>query len=209
MEETVRAFNYLIDQGKTFYWGTSEWSAEQISDAIRVAEKLHLVAPIVEQPQYNMFHRTRFEVEYAPLYKKWKLGTTIWSPLASGILTGKYIDNHIPADSRLAIKDNVVIERYRNSLATDEGKAKNEKVKKLKEYAEKKLGVSLAQLALAWCVKNPNVSTIILGASKVSQLQENIKSLELVPKLTPEVMKDVEDILANAPEHPPQRIYFN
>jgi aryl-alcohol dehydrogenase-like predicted oxidoreductase len=134
MEEIVRAFNWLIDQGKAFYWGTSEWSAEQLSDAFLVADKLNLIPPIMEQPQYNMFCRERFEKEYDPLYKKHKLGTTIWSPLATGILTGKY-NKEIPSDSRLAMKDNWIIDRTLKELASEEGKAKIAKVVALEVFA--------------------------------------------------------------------------
>ncbi|KAJ3384621.1 hypothetical protein HDU84_002840 [Entophlyctis sp. JEL0112] len=194
MEEIVRAFNHVIDRGWAFYWGTSEWSAEQLTDAHRIAENLGLIGPLMEQPQYNMFHRERFEKEYAPLYKKHGLGTTIWSPLASGILTGKYNSGEIPADSRMAL------EGFKNSAGfeTPEGKLKLEKVAKLKSIADK-LGCTLAQLALAWCLKNPNVSTVITGASKASQISENIKALVVVPKLTAEILAEIEVILANKP----------
>ncbi|KAJ3243898.1 hypothetical protein HDU78_011651 [Chytriomyces hyalinus] len=197
MEETVRAFNYLIEQGLALYWGTSEWSAEQLTDAWRIADKLGLIGPLMEQPQYNMFHRERFETEYAPLYAKHGLGTTIWSPLASGVLTGKY-NTEIPADSRLAMQDNAVMKRIAAGLETAEGKEKLAKVDKLKPIAEK-LECTLAQLALAWCVKNPNVSTVITGASKASQVTENLKALDVVPKLTKEVMEEIEVVLGNKP----------
>ncbi|KAJ3096935.1 hypothetical protein HDU96_000593 [Phlyctochytrium bullatum] len=197
MEEVVRAFNWVIEKGWAFYWGTSEWSAEQIADAHRVAEKLGLIGPLMEQPQYNMFHRERFEVEYKPLYDKFGLGTTIWSPLASGVLTGKYNDQ-IPEGSRLSMTSNAIMMRIRAGLESEEGKAKILKVKALTPIAEK-LGCTLAQLALAWCVKNPNVSTVITGATKVSQVEENVKALEVVPKLTEEVMKEIEEVLKNKP----------
>jgi voltage-dependent potassium channel beta subunit len=203
MEEVVRAFNYLIDKGQAMYWGTSEWSAEQISEAIAVANQLSLVGPAMEQPQYNMFCRERFEKEYAPIFKKYGLGTTIWSPLASGILTGKYI-NGIPPDSRLALKGEPYLERHRQELQSEIGRQKNEKVKQLQSIAEE-LGATVSQLAIAWCIRNSNVSSVILGASKVSQLQENLKALEIVPKLGAEVLKSIEQILNNAPELPPAR----
>ncbi|ORZ36071.1 K+ channel protein [Catenaria anguillulae PL171] len=201
MEEIVRAFNHVMDRGWTFYWGTSEWSAQQITEAHLVAQRLGLVGPLCEQPQYNCFHRERFEKEYDPLYKAFGLGTTIWSPLASGVLTGKYSGgpDKIPADSRLAIKDNAIMERLRNDLGTDEGKAKLAKVAKLTKVAEK-LGATTAQLALAWCVKNQNVSTVITGASRPSQIVENVKSLAVGPKLTPEIMAEIDEILANKPK---------
>ncbi|KAL7747527.1 hypothetical protein RI367_007119 [Sorochytrium milnesiophthora] len=203
IEETVRAFNWLIDQGKAFYWGTSEWSAQEITEAHLVAQRLGLVGPTCEQPQYNMFERARFEKEYDALYKRFGLGTTIWSPLASGVLTGKYNDlDNIPADSRLALKDNAIMERYRKELQTEDGKAKIDKVKKLTPIA-KRLGGTPAQLALAWCVKNAHVSTVITGASKPEQIVENVKSLELVPKLTDEVMKEIDAILDNKPQAEP------
>ncbi|ORY46510.1 Aldo/keto reductase [Rhizoclosmatium globosum] len=200
MEEVVRAFNWVIEKGWAFYWGTSEWSAEQLTDAHRIAEKLGLIGPLMEQPQYNMFHRERFEKEYAPLYEKHGLGTTIWSPLASGVLTGKY-NKEIPADSRLAMKDSAIMQRIAAGLETPEGKAKLAKVDLLKPIADK-LECTLAQLALAWCVKNPNVSTVITGASRASQVTENVKALEVVPKLTAEVIEEIEAILANKPDAP-------
>ena len=177
-------------------WGTSEWSAAQIQEATDIAEKYHLIAPIVEQPQYNAFHRERFEKEYAPLYEKLQYGTTIWSPLASGLLTGKYNDG-IPDDSRFAtnkafFKDTI------EKLKSPEGQAKIEKVKKLTTIAER-LGASTAQLSLAWAAKNPNVSTVILGATKPQQVHDNCAALKLLPKLTPEVMEEIESILANKP----------
>jgi len=204
MEETVRAMNYVIEKGQAFYWGTSEWSAEQIIDAVGIANRLHLIAPIVEQPQYSMLHRTRFEVEYARLYKEIKLGTTIWSPLASGLLSGKYSKDHIPEDSRLAHKTG---EWLKNQLISGSGlnglEEKNfdtilDKVEKLKPIAHE-VGASLAQLAIAWCLKNPNVSTVITGASRKSQVEENLKALEISKKLTPEILEKIETILANKP----------
>lgn len=197
MEETVRAFNYCLNKGLAFYWGTSEWSAQQIEEARRVATRLNLVGPLCEQPQYNCFHRERFEKEYAELYKSdYGLGTTIWSPLASGLLTGKYNDT-IPEGSRLSLDDNIM-KQLRGNLATEEGKQQIVKVRKLTKVAER-LGCTTAQLSLAWCVKNPNVSSVITGASRASQVQENIKCLDVVPKLTDEVMKEIEDILVNKP----------
>ncbi|KAJ3414241.1 hypothetical protein HDV05_006858 [Chytridiales sp. JEL 0842] len=198
MEEIVRAFNWVIEKGWAFYWGVSEWSAEQITDAHRVAEKLGLIGPLMEQPQYHMFERQKVEKEYVPLYKTKGLGTTIWSPLASGILTGKYNNNVIPADSRLALKENPIMQRIAKGLTTPEGQAKLAKVQALQPIAER-LGCTLAQLALAWCVKNENVSTVITGASKVSQVRENVECLKVVPKLTVEVMEEIEKVLDNKP----------
>lgn len=169
-------------------------------EATLIAEKCNLIAPIAEQPQYNAFHRERFEVEYAPLFQQFQYGTTIWSPLASGLLTGKYNDG-VPEGSRFSnhqsFFDNTVKE-----LQTDAGKAKIEKVRKLTKIAEE-LGGNAAQLALAWAAKNENVSTIILGATKVEQIKDNCKALALVPKLTPEVMEKIEGILENKPKPAP------
>ncbi|KAI9331051.1 NADP-dependent oxidoreductase domain-containing protein [Obelidium mucronatum] len=202
LEETVRAFNYVIEQGWAFYWGTSEWSAEQLTDAHRIAERLGLIGPLMEQPQYNLFHRERFEKEYAPIYEKHGLGTTIWSPLAGGILTGKY-NQEIPEGTRLSLKDNIFWVRAAAGLATPEGKEKLAKIDKLKVVAEK-LEATVAQLALAWTITNPNVSTVITGATKVSQVTENLKALALVPKLTPDVLAEIEEIVGNKPVAEPK-----
>ncbi|KAJ4325833.1 hypothetical protein N0V94_000395 [Neodidymelliopsis sp. IMI 364377] len=196
MKEIVEAFTQTINMNLAYYWGTSEWSAAQIQEANDIAEKYNLIAPIVEQPQYNAFHRERFEKEYAPLYEKFQYGTTIWSPLASGLLTGKYNDG-IPEDSRFATNKDF-FKKTVEELKSDEGQAKIEKVKKLTKVAEK-LGASTSQLSLAWAAKNPNVSTVILGASKVQQVHDNCAALKLLPKLTPEVMEEIEGILANKP----------
>jgi aryl-alcohol dehydrogenase-like predicted oxidoreductase len=196
MEETVRAFNTIIDQGHAHYWGTSEWSAFEIEHAMHIATKFGLQGPVVEQPQYNMFVRDRFEAEYSPLYKLYNYGTTIWSPLYEGILTGKY-NNGIPADSRFA----TVSKSSASKFETEETKAQIEKVKTLTKVAEK-LGGTVASLALAWLIKNPNMSCAILGATKAEQITENVKSLELLPKLTDEVMKEIEEILGNKPDMP-------
>lgn len=200
MEEIVRAFNFLIEQGKAFYWGTSEWSSQQITEAHLVAEKRGLIGPLCEQPQYNMFHRERVEKEYIPLFSNYGLGTTIWSPLASGVLTGKYNDpTRIPVGSRLSISGNTLLERMRMNLATEEGQLRIRKVKQLGEVATG-LGVTCAQLALAWCLKNPHVSSVITGASSAVQVAENVASLEVVPKLTPTIMCEIDRILGNKPE---------
>jgi len=201
MKEIVEGFTQCIrNLNLAYYWGTSEWTAVQIMEATQIAEKYNLIAPIAEQPQYNAFHRQRFEVEYAPLYEKFQYGTTIWSPLASGLLTGKYNDG-IPEDSRFATNSTVFSESVK-ALQTEEGKAKIEKVKKLTAIAEK-LGGNASQLALAWCAKNPNVSTVILGATKVEQIHDNCKALALLPKLTPELMEEIEQILQNKPAPAP------
>lgn len=198
VEETVRAMTILINQGKAFYWGTSEWSAAQIMAAYAVARREHLIPPLMEQPQYNMFHRERVEREYAPLYREIGLGTTIFSPLAAGILTGKYNDG-IPEGSRMSLEG---YEWLRRRLESDEGKQMIAKTRELSGVAQE-LGCTMAQLALAWCLKNPNVSTVITGASRPQQVTENLKALDVVPQLTDEVMAKIEGILGNKPEPEP------
>jgi voltage-dependent potassium channel beta subunit len=195
VEETVRAMNYLIDQGKVFYWGTSEWSADKIMEAWAIARRENLIPPLMEQPHYNMFTRERVESEYAHLYQEIGLGTTIWSPLDSGILTGKY-NQGIPKDSRLDLDG---FDWLKEGYESQEGKEKILKVGQLMPIAEE-LGCTMAQLALAWCLVNQDVSTVITGASKPEQVKENMASLELVPKLTDEVMGRIEDILDNKPK---------
>jgi voltage-dependent potassium channel beta subunit len=185
IEETVLAMDYIIRNGFALYWGTSEWSAEQIEAAYVIAKDLGCMPPSMEQPEYNMFHRQRVEQEYAPLYEKYGLGTTIWSPLASGILTGKY-NNGIPPESRLAQENWLVPQDFEQRVA---------KAKQLSEVAQN-LDCSMSQLALAWCLKNPRVSTVIMGASKVTQLLENLKATEIKEQLTDEVMAEIEAILA-------------
>ena len=191
IEETVRAMDILVRQGKAFYWGTSEWSAADISEAHAIARKEGLTPPSMEQPQYNLFHRQRVEQEYLPLYRELGYGTTIWSPLASGLLTGKY-NQGIPAGSRLADPKN---EWLREQILVP---GRIEKVQKLDTLA-KELDCSLAQLALAWCVKNPHVSTVITGASCVEQVHDNLKALAIVPKLTPEIMARIDALMGNNP----------
>ena len=197
IEETVRAMNFVIDQGWAFYWGTSEWSAQELTEAYRLAQREHLVPPLMEQPQYNMLTRERFEKEYARLYSEMGLGTTIWSPLASGLLTGKYNDS-MPEGTRATLPG---YEWLREQFEQEETRQNILKVKQLQPIAQE-LSCTLAQLALAWCLKNPHVSTVITGASKVSQVTENMKALEVVPKLTTEVMDRIEAILQNKPEPP-------
>ncbi len=192
IEETVWAMDQILRQGKAFYWGTSEWSAADIMRADQFARQNGLRPPSMEQPQYNMFTRRRVELEYAPLYRELGLGTTIWSPLASGILTGKY-NAGVPADSRLAMKG---YEWLKEAALSPE---RIETVKKLEPVAAD-LGCSLAQLALAWCLKNPHVSTVITGASRPEQVKQNMQALEVVPKLTDEVLARIEEILGNRPE---------
>lgn len=196
IEETVRAMNQVIREGKAFYWGTSEWSSEQIREAYHIARREQLRPPLMEQPQYNMFKRDKVEGEYARLYDDIGLGTTIWSPLASGLLTGKYNDG-IPENSRLAM-DNYDWLREK-LLETESGKQKLRKVKKLAEVADN-AEISMPEMALAWCLKNPNVSTVITGASKPEQVRQNMKAIDKVGQLNDEVMEKIEAILDNKPE---------
>ncbi|MCJ7734938.1 MAG: aldo/keto reductase [Anaerolineales bacterium] len=198
IEETVRAFNQVINQGKAFYWGTSEWSAQQIMEAYGIARREHLIPPLMEQSQYNMFHRERVEVEYQRLYTEIGLGTTIFSPLGSGLLSGKY-NTGIPEDSRGNLAG---YEWLRERFTGEEAKKQIEKVKLLAEVAGD-LDASTAQLAIAWCLTNPNVSTVITGASKPSQVEENMKAINLVEKISPEVHDKIEAILDNKPGLPP------
>ncbi len=191
IEETVLAMNLLIQQGKILYWGTSEWSANEIMQAILIAKDYRLVPPSMEQPQYNMFHRERFEHEYEPLFKEFGYGSTIWSPLASGVLSGKY-SNEIPTDTRLMING---LEWLREKSLTLE---RIEKTRDLATIAGD-LGVTLPQLAIAWCLQNKYVSTVILGASKVQQLEDNLEALQVVSKITKEIRLEIEKILNNAP----------
>ncbi len=194
IEETVWAMNHLIQQGKVLYWGTSEWSGVEIMEAHRVAEKFRLIAPTMEQSQYNLFERHKIEVEFSEIYKNVGMGTTIWSPLACGLLTGKYNDG-VPKGSRFALEG---FDWLKDRWVMDD---KVKKVKKLSEYAAK-LGVSTAALSIAWCIKNPNVSTAILGATKKQQLLDNLKALDVLPLLTPEVMEKIESIMKTKPAAP-------
>jgi voltage-dependent potassium channel beta subunit len=193
IEETVWAMHDIVSSGRALYWGVSEWSAAEIMEAWQIADKHHLHKPVMEQPQYNLLTRDRVEKEYAHLYKTIGLGTTIWSPLASGLLTGKYNEG-IPSDSRAMLKG---YEWLKPSI-TDP--AKLDQVRKLMPIANE-LGISLAQFAIAWCAKNPNVSTVITGASRVSQVHENMKALDAMDKLTPDVMKRIDETLGNKPEN--------
>jgi voltage-dependent potassium channel beta subunit len=184
IEETAWAMHDMIERGKALYWGTSEWSAADIKAAWDVAERHHLRKPVMEQPEYNIFHRARVEKEYARLYDEIGLGLTTWSPLASGLLTGKYRAG-VPEGSRGTIP------RMKFLVEELTDKAKNEAVAKLGEIA-RELGCNTAQLALAWCAKNPRVSTVITGASRVDQVRENMKAVEVLPKLTPDVMRRID-----------------
>ncbi len=198
IEETLRAMNDLIAQGKVLYWGTSEWNADQIAEAHGVARALGLVGPTMEQPQYNMFVRDKVEREYARLYETDGLGTTIWSPLASGVLTGKYAKG-IPEGSRMTIEAYGFL---KERLESEEGQVQIQKARELETIAAD-LGASLAQLALAWCLSNPNVSTVILGASRPAQLSENLGALEVLEKLDDGVRTRIETILGNTPAPAP------
>jgi voltage-dependent potassium channel beta subunit len=195
IEETVWAMNQVIQQGKALYWGTSEWNATQIMEAYGIARREHLIPPTMEQPQYNMFHREKAEKEFASLYTSIGLGTTIWSPLASGLLTGKY-NQGIPEGTRVTLPG---YEWLRNQFESEEARKNIEKVKLLMPIAAD-LGINTAQLALAWCLKNPHVSTVITGASRAEQVHENMKALDLVPLISAEVIERIEAVLANKPE---------
>ncbi len=188
IEETAHAMHDIIQSGRAIYWGVSEWSADEIRAAWSICDKYGWHKPVTEQPQYNLFHRERVEREYARLYEDIGLGATIWSPLASGLLTGKYLEG-IPEGSRGALPG---YEWLRDSL-TDQQKL--EKVRQLIPIA-RELDCSLAQLAIAWCVRNPHVSTVILGASRVEQLRENLQALKVVPKLTPDVLERIDQIVS-------------
>jgi voltage-dependent potassium channel beta subunit len=192
IEETVRVMSDLIAQGKVLYWGTSVWSAQEIMGAYGVARQYGLVPPTMEQPYYNLLQRHKVEMEYSPLYERIGLGTTVWSPLASGLLTGKYNDG-LPADARLGL------ERY--GMLRD-WVIKPERVAKVRDFGRlaKELGFSQPVLALAWCLANPNVSTVILGASRVSQLEQNLAASDAAEKLTPDILKKIDDVMGTKPE---------
>ena len=199
MEEVVKSMNWVIEQGYALYWGTSEWTACQIFEAYDICDKLKLIRPIVEQCQYNMLERDKMENEYRDLFRRYKMGTTIFSPLRCGILTGKYMGS-TPDDSRANSK-NEGIKNMMKGFDYFKNKEKfDEKLSKLKDLAEKKLNCSLAQLAIAWTIANPDVSTCIIGATKVSQIEENCKALEVVKKLDKDISIEIEKILDNAPK---------
>ncbi|MBN8832879.1 MAG: alcohol dehydrogenase [Niastella sp. SCN 39-18] len=190
--ETVWAMNTLLQQGKILYWGTSEWTGVEIMEAHMIAKKYNLIGPTMEQPQYNLFERNKVEADYSQIYKTVGLGTTIWSPLASGLLSGKYNEG-IPKGSRFALAG---FDWLKDRWMMDD---KIKKVKKISDLA-KKLNISTAALSIAWCLKNPNVSTAILGATKKQQLIENLRSLDVLPLLDDEVMEKIEKIMQNKPE---------
>ena len=194
MEETVWAMHNLIEQGKVLYWGTSEWSAQEVQEAIMIARMNHLIPPTMEQPQYNMLVRRKVEAEFNKLFTDYGYGTTIWSPLASGLLTGKY-NKGIPKGSRLMMAD---LQWIREKMLVDEN---INKVVALEKIAAD-LDMSMANMALAWCLKNPHVSTVITGATKLSQVEQNLQAVDAVSKLTNEVMERIEEILDNKPNLP-------
>lgn len=194
MEEVVRTMNTLIEQGKIFYWGTSEWSAQEIMEAHMVAEKYGLIGPTMEQPEYNLLQRNKMENEFLQIFKTVGLGTTIWSPLASGLLTGKY-NNGIPEGTRLSLSG---FEWLKDKTFTEE---RLNRVRDLQKIANK-LNVSMANLSIAWCIKNPNVTTAIIGATNKNQLNENLKSLEVLPLLTDDVMNEIDDVMQTKPKLP-------
>jgi len=200
MEETVRAFNWLIDNNKAFYWGTSEWTSHQIQQATEIARRLNMVGPCAEQAHYSMLHRDNFETEYDPLWRWEGYGSTIWSPLEQGILTGKYNDG-LPEGSRFAVNVQGASSEKAKFLQSDEGKAQLQKVRELTKIAEE-LGTNMSNLALAWAISNKNVSTCILGATKPEQIHENVKALEILPKFDAKLHERVEKILGNKPTPP-------
>ena len=194
IEETVRAMHNLIVQGKVIYWGTSEWSGQQITEAHSVAARCGLTPPTMEQPQYNLFERDKVERDYAPVYDSFGLGTTIWSPLASGLLTGKY-NNGMPNDTRASLPG---YEWLRDIILGDEGRARVEKIKQLAKIADG-AGMPIHHMALLWCLANPHVSTVILGASKIEQLHDNLAALGSRAKMTADVMAAIETVMGNKP----------
>ncbi len=194
IEETLRTMNDLIQQGKILYWGTSEWSAQQLTEACELARAMNLAPPTMEQPQYNLLHRERVEKEYRPMFDNYGMGTTIWSPLASGLLTGKYRDG-IPQDSRVNLPG---YEWMKERFESESGKKRIRQAQQLEQLAEQ-AGLSLTHLALLWCLQNPNVSTVILGASKQAQLVDNLAALEHRHKVTPELLVQIDELLGNKP----------
>ena len=190
IEETVWAMSDLVDRGKALYWGTSEWSADEIRAAVGIAERHHLRAPVVEQPQYNLFHRSRVEIEYARVLEDVGIGLTTWSPLASGLLTGKYVDG-IPEGARAALPGYEWLRAYLTDAE------RNAAVRRLMPICDR-LGCTPSQLAIAWCAKNPSVSSVITGASRPEQVRENMGALDVLPKLTPEVLAEVDRALEGA-----------
>ena len=192
IEETVRAMHTLIMQGKICYWGTSEWSAKEIKEAYKISKEYYLTPPSMEQPQYNMFEREKMEKEYTEIFQTEKMGTTIWSPLASGLLTGKYMKG-MPSNTRTSLKNYKFI---KDSFESEEYKMRHEKVRQLDQLSND-LNIPLVNLALGWCLKNDNVSTVILGASKAEQLNQNLKTLDYMDLINDDAMQKIEKILQN------------
>jgi voltage-dependent potassium channel beta subunit len=222
MEETVRGFNYVIEKGMAFYWGTSEWSADEISEACGIAKQLGLVAPVVEQPLYNILDRTKVEGEFQRLYQRCGIGLTTFSPIKMGLLSGKYNDatDKPPAGSRFDVSKDKFADFMRGNYGNEEWSSTIAKVAKLRVHSElhtlwtnaddeqpiaEELGVTQSQLAIAWCLKNENVSSVITGASRPEQIVENVKSVTILDKLTPELMKQIDEITANKPAMDPAR----
>ena len=194
IEETVRAMHTLIMQGKICYWGTSEWSAKDIEEAYRLSRELRLTPPTMEQPEYNMFNRKKLEKEYLDLFKKEKLGTTIWSPLSSGFLTGKYLQGE-PKGARTSLKNYKFI---KDRFQSEDFKGNYEKVERLKKLASD-AGLPLPNMAIGWCLKNENVSTVILGASNLDQLKQNLGTYEYLDIIDDSLMEKIDEILMNRP----------
>ncbi|EGX45397.1 hypothetical protein TWF173_011062 [Orbilia oligospora] len=197
LEETVRAFNHVINTGKAFYWGTSEWNADEIASAHRIADKLGLIGPVMEQPEYSLLKRNRVEGDYILLYEHYGLGLTTFSPLAGGVLTGKYLDG-IPEGSRIGTSDDPYIQYLKSGVGADEWEEKMNKVRKLKGIADK-LGCNCAQLALAWVLKNDHVSSAITGASRPEQIYDSVKALAILPKLSDALLGEIDEIWQNRP----------
>ncbi|KAF4761269.1 hypothetical protein N7455_001846 [Penicillium solitum] len=206
MEETVRAFNHVIEKGWAFYWGTSEWSADEITEACGIAKSLGLIAPIVEQPLYNMLDRERVEGQFQRIYSRCGIGLTTFSPLKMGLLSGKYNDAIAapPTGSRFAESNDKFASSVRNDWENEEWARNIRKITGLKELADR-LGVKLSQLALAWCLKNENVASVITGASRPEQIVDNVQSLKLLPMLTREIMTEIDEYLLNKPAQDPAR----
>ncbi|KAI5294965.1 hypothetical protein KEM52_002742 [Ascosphaera acerosa] len=206
MEEIVRAFTHVIERGWAFYWGTSMWSAEEITEACQIAQRLGLIAPVVEQPVYNLVEREKVEGEFARVCPGYGIGLTVWSPLKQGILTGKYNDSldKIPEGTRLSSSKDQYTQGVAATYGSEQWRSMIEKVKKLEAVA-KKLDCKLSNLALAWVLKNGNVTTCLTGASSTQQVIENVESLKLVPKLTPEILAEIDELLENKPVREPKR----
>jgi len=197
IEETVRAFNHIINEGKAFYWGTSEWNADEIATAWRYADKLGLIGPLMEQPKYNMLAREKVEKKFEHLYEETGLGLTIFSPLKLGILTGKYNDG-IPKDSRLGSSENSLIKSMNSRFGDEDWQKDLETVAKLKPIADK-LEITQAALAMAWVLSNKRVSSAITGASRPEQVYESVKALAAIELLTPDILKEIDEVLGNKP----------